>query len=422
MTTEPEIALVFSPEDWVESLHRHLTDHGGARVRQVVMEPSLALDEDYGTLVVSHRWPALTRPFVAAVHARRRRLLGVFDPSEPAGREHLLGLGVDRVIESEAPMAEFLDAVRALTPPDRLEAAGEQELQGLVGASAPDAPEHAPTAPLVVVGGPPGGGATELAVELAQAWSLERALVALVDADDVQPAVAQRLGLSIEPNLRTAVDAVEYGMGGLPGSLLRVPDGSFDVLCGLPNAAAWSQVRPGEVLDVLDAVAASHEVVVVDVSNRIEDVSVGVGRSRYGITRAAIGAAGMLVAVGPGTPVGVTRLLGWIADARSLADAPVHVVVNRCPTDGFRRAEIADEIERTFAPAALWFVPNDIRVETAAWEGSLVPTGPFTRAVAALAAEVLPTHPLHDGARSGRALRGIRLPSLRLGIRGVGTP
>jgi hypothetical protein len=50
---EPEVALVFSPEAWVEGLHRHLTDHGGARVRQVIVDPSLAFDEEYGTLVVS---------------------------------------------------------------------------------------------------------------------------------------------------------------------------------------------------------------------------------------------------------------------------------------------------------------------------------------------------------------------------------
>ena len=86
---EPSIALVFSPEIWVEELHRHLADHGGARVRQIVMEPSVALEEEYDTLVVSHRWPALSRPLITGVHDRGRRVLGVFDPDEPQGRDHL---------------------------------------------------------------------------------------------------------------------------------------------------------------------------------------------------------------------------------------------------------------------------------------------------------------------------------------------
>jgi MinD-like ATPase involved in chromosome partitioning or flagellar assembly len=406
VTTEPEVALVFSPEGWVEGLHRHLTDHGGARVRQVVMEPSLALEEEYGTLIVSHRWPALTRPFVEAVHARRRRLLGVFDPAEPAGREHLLTLGIDRVIESDAPMTDFLDALVSLAPAQSDDAIALLERRGADGPAAPGADgEGLP--PRVAVGGPPGGGATEVAIELARAGGCNRRRMVLIDADDVLPSVAQRLALTIEPNLRTAVDAVEYGMGDLTASLADAPDASFEVLCGLPNVAAWSQVRPGEVLDVLDAVGEARDAVVVDVSNRLEDVGVGIGRSRYGITRAVVGSATVLVAVGSGTPVGVTRLLGWIAEARSLSDAPVHVVINRAPADGFRRAEIADEIERTFPPTALWFVPHDDHIEAAAWTGSLVATGPFARAVAAIAAHVLPARSLAHRTRTRRHRSGL---------------
>ena len=81
---EPEIALVFTPEPWVEELHRHLTDHGGARVRQVVVEPEVALEEQYDVLIASHRWPALTRAFVEDIHDRGRQVLAVHERDEPA--------------------------------------------------------------------------------------------------------------------------------------------------------------------------------------------------------------------------------------------------------------------------------------------------------------------------------------------------
>ncbi|HEX6311771.1 MAG TPA: hypothetical protein VF152_09100 [Acidimicrobiia bacterium] len=401
---EPEVALVFSPESWVEGLHRHLTDHGGARVRQVVMEPSLALEEEYGTLVVSHRWPALTRRFVEAVHARHRRLLGVFDPAEPVGREHLLALGVDRVIESDASMSAFLEALITLAPADATPAPVGEALGRLVGDAPSSTDGGAATGRIVAVGGPSGAGATEIAVEMARACSGGRGGVALVDGDDVLPSIAQRLGLGIEPNLRTAVDAVEYGMGEVCSAFVPAPDGAFEILCGLPNVASWSQVRPGEVLDVLDVAAASRSTVLVDVSNRLEDVAAGTGRGRYGITRAVVAAAGVVVVVGNGSPVGVTRLLGWVADARALTDAPVHVVVNRGPSDGYRRAEIADEIERTFPPASLSFVPHDERVDRAAWAGAPVAPGPFTRAVAGVVAAALPP-PSANGARARRRRR-----------------
>jgi hypothetical protein len=412
--SEPEVALVFSPESWVEGVHRHLTDHGGARVRQVVMDPALALEEEYGTLIVSHRWPGLTRAFVDSIHRARRRVLGVFDPSEPAGREHLLAMGVDRVVESDAPMSAFLDALIALAPIASTDPVSDDDLRRLV-----DEPGMSQSDPssgsVVVVAGPPGGGATEISIELAQAVSRYGEVV-LVDADDVLPALAQRLALPIEPNLRSAVDAVEYGLGQLSDALGVVPGASFQVLCGLPNVAAWSQVRPGEVVDVLDALRRGPRTVVVNVASRVEDLVVGVGRARYGTTRAVLGRANTLIGVGLGTPVGVTRLLGWVAEVRALTDAPLHLLVNESPSDRFRRAEIADEIHRTYPPAGLWFVPHDDKVAAAAWAGDLVPPGAFTRAVAAVTASaVAPTmgHTRQNGDRGGR----YRLPWSRVGTR-----
>ena len=115
IANEPTIALVFSPETWVERLHRHLADHGGARVRQIVLEPTLALEDGYDTLVVSDRWPGLTRPFVSAVRERGHTVLGVFDADEPAGRAHLLGLGADATVSSDAPVDEFVRVLAALS-------------------------------------------------------------------------------------------------------------------------------------------------------------------------------------------------------------------------------------------------------------------------------------------------------------------
>ena len=113
--TEPAIALVFSPEPWVERLHRHLADHGGARVRQIVLDPALALDEYVRR---ARREPPLARahaPFVAAVRERGRAVLGVFDPEEPAGRDHLVALGVDAVVRADAAVARFVETLGGRT-------------------------------------------------------------------------------------------------------------------------------------------------------------------------------------------------------------------------------------------------------------------------------------------------------------------
>jgi hypothetical protein len=220
----------------------------------------------------------------------------------------------------------------------------------------------------------------------------------------VVPSVAQRLGLPIEPNLRSAIESVEYGMGEVNASVTRVaPD--LDVVSGLPNVGAWSQVRPTEVLDVIEAVGRLSRYVVTNVASRLEDVGRG-GRVRYGISRTVVSEASELIGVAPATPVGVTRLLGWVADVRALnAGARVHLAVNRCPRDAFRKAELDAEIRRTFEPDSLVFLPQDPRVEAAAWSGALVPNGPYAKAVAELAVRIAPPARVATRGRRGSAKR-----------------
>ena len=371
---EPTIALVFSPEVWVGQLHRHLTDHGGARVRQVVLEPDLALEDEYDTLVVSHRWPGLTRPFVDAVHGRARGVLGVFDPDEPAGREYLLALGVDATVASDLPIADFVDVIGALAPTP--------------SPSSTERSHVARTRPrgATVVAGLAGVGTSEVAVGLAAALATRGESTAFVDADERSSSVAARLGLPIEPNLRTAVDAVAYGAGDLASSVVTVGP-AFVVVPGLPSVAAAAQIRARDVVDVVHALAASHQQVVVEISH-VPDAD---------IARAVLADAASLVVVAGASPVGVTKLVAWLA-ALPGGLAPAHVVLNRAPTERYQRAELTTEVCRTCSPASLSFVPHDRRVERAAWAGEIVTRGPFTTSVAALAQIAVPR-----GSRPGRA-------------------
>jgi MinD-like ATPase involved in chromosome partitioning or flagellar assembly len=379
---EPTIALVFSPEPWVERLHRHLTDHGGARVRQVVLDPALALEEEYDTLVVSHRWPGLTRPFVDAVHRGGRGVLGVFDPDEPGGREHLEGLEVDGSIAADAPTADFVETIASLAP-QRVPASALPTAAGCPTREGTDAPRG----PIVVTGAP-GTGVTEVALGLTVALAARGERSVLVDADESGSCTAARLGLPIEPNLRSAVDAVAYGLGALDATLHGVRT-RLEVLCGFPSAASVSQVRPRDVLDVVAALTASDRRVVVEAS----------GRHGAAIAAALLVTARRLVAVASANPVGVVRLLGWFAEiARPVPS--LHVVLNRAPADKYRQAELTAEVYRTVSPASVTYVPNDRRVERAAWAGEPVGHGPFATAMTALAQTAVPRDP--------RALRGQR--------------
>lgn len=374
---EPTIALVFSPELWVEELHRHLADHGGACVRQIVLEPSVALEEEYDTLVVSDRWPPLSKPLIDGLHARGRHVLGVFDPDEPHGRDHLHALGVDAVIPAPSTAAEF---VAVLTGLGACRGASAHSVSEPALAGTSTRLRSNGLSSLTAVAGPPGAGATEVAIELGRAVAARGHEAVVVDADESHAAVATRLALPTEPNLRTALDAVEHGLGELAASVIPFGPGRLRVLGGLPGADAAVHVRGGEVVDVLRALAGSA-LLVADLGSTWS----------HGIARTVVQEAGVVVGVGAGTPVGVARLLAWIAELRTVAsNAPLHLVVNCAPIDRFRRNEIATEIARTFEPTSLLFVPFDRKVDAAAWHGSLVGRGPFTASLAPLADIVSP--------------------------------
>jgi MinD superfamily P-loop ATPase len=359
---EPEVALVFSAEPWVEALHRYCSDHGGARVRQLLVDPVLALDEEYSTLVSGHRWAALTPALVDELHRHGRTVLGVWDRNEPESRALLIAVGADGLVASDASAREIVAAVTALP-----RAADARPLPD-------DTALEDRGSRRVVIGGPTGAGSTEIAIGLAGSLHSRGWRPVLVDLDDVAPAVAPRLGLPLEPNLCTAVDAVEYHSAELGDAVAH--RGVFDVVSGVPSPSGWGRVRAPEVLRVVRALAREYEPVVIDVAASIGE------RAEHGLARAVISDADVLVGVASPTPVGITRFVGWLADVLPFApEADLHVVVNRAPASAYRRGEIRAEILGCVSPAALHFVPADRRVEDAAWSGAVVRRGAFARAV-----------------------------------------
>ncbi|MDP8978702.1 MAG: hypothetical protein M3N17_09065, partial [Actinomycetota bacterium] len=211
-----------------------------------------------------------------------------------------------------------------------------------------------------------------------------------------------RLDLAPYPNVVAAVEAVQRDDGSLPGTLASL-SGNLSILPGLAHSGDWADVRAGEVVDAVGQLAARAGAVVVNVGHRLEDVPSAGGPPRYGVSRAVLGMADAVVGVGLATPVGVARLLEWVAVATSVARSQVcHLVLNRAPASAFLRAEISEEIRRTFEPSTLSFLPPDRRLEAASWRGEVAGRGAFARAVAGLAGLVAPA-PAGPGAPGSEA-------------------
>ena len=384
---EPDIAIVFTPEVWVEELHRYFTDHGGARVRQLVVDPALAVSEPYSVLVVSWRWPSLTRGLVSQLHDQGRRVLGVGDALEPASAEFLEAMQVDGTISCDAAHHEFLAALLLLQT--------DPIADGLFGPKVKALAPELERSPLLVVGGPFGTGKTEIAIEFARALP-----GLLIDCDEIAPVVAPRLAVGIEPNLRTAIDAAEFGLGMLDDSIVMADAQRLALVSGLPNVATWSQIRATEVVRTVRAFQMTGPVI-ADTSSALDEIG-HASRGRYAVTRAVMMEATAICAVGRATPVGAVRLLSWIADLQMLRPgAPVHVVLNLAPSDRARSRELIAEISRSFEPLSMTVVPQDRRVDLAGWAGTCVRRGSFTKAVARSLQEIVAQLPKGLGANDG---------------------
>ena len=306
-------------------------------------------------------------------------VLGVFDPIEaPDGKERLLECGVDLVIEADADADEFVIALRTLALTEEPEAI---EITPNVAVSS--------TRNLYVVGGPPGGcGATELAVAMTHSLSNWGPTV-LIDADEVSASVAQRLGLPLLPNLRSALDALNHRPAAVGKNLVRVD--RFMVLTGLTGERDWIEIRSGQIGDLLTELSRQFAYVVVNCGSLLEQVGFA-DSGRFGITRQVVASANRLLGVGLPTPVGITRLLTWAAETSALnPTGHMHLVVNRRPRSRYRKAEVIEEVDRAIPGVGLSFLPEDPQVETAAWTGSLVSSGQYVRSVRKLVDRIIAT-------------------------------
>jgi MinD-like ATPase involved in chromosome partitioning or flagellar assembly len=374
---EPELAIALSARDWPDRLRRFLADHGGARVRVAAMGPEDLLAESYDVLLIDDICSFLTPRLVDLLVAKGRVVLGVYDPVEFSdGKERLRECGVADVIEADAHPDEYLAVIsRAMV--GRVQTHDHVESVDPVAVDAPVRPS------VIAVGGPSGGsGATEVTIALAQALG-HRGRTVVVDADDHAPSVAQRLGLALYPNLRTAIDVLEHRTGALDRVLHLLPGDPFRVLPGLANVRDWSEIRPRLVLDVIRELSLRCDHVVVNVGSQLEAETYGDGAGRFGMSRALVDSADRLVAVGNASPVGVSRLLQWLSEVDTIRGGRrADVLVNRAPSDHFRRGELLEEITRTYEPLSFAYLPDDPRITAAAWDGVLPSKGRFAKNLA----------------------------------------
>lgn len=366
---ELELALAVSARPWADRLHRHTLDHGGARVRVRVIDRREALDQEYGVIFIDDSCSFLDRRLVDDLASRGKGVVAVVEGDQAAeARDWVARLGITEVVAGDASPEDFIaraqGAVRSR--PTAVPAPGETS-------PGPDDP----TGRLVAVMGCSGGvGATEIAIASASAW---KGGAILVDLDVVSPSIAQRLGLRLLPNLRSALQTRRKVVELLDGELHPV-SGGVRVLPGLASSAGWREIGGSEVGDLLTDLLRMGDVVV----NLPAGIPTGNSYGQSGaldVAHPVLALADVVVVVALATPVGVSRLFEWAAVVRTLGVEHPAVVFNQAPRSTFARAEIEREVARVIAPRSVDFFPSDERVRRAGWDGAQVKSGPFAKSV-----------------------------------------
>jgi MinD-like ATPase involved in chromosome partitioning or flagellar assembly len=380
--SEASIAIAATGREWALGLHRFVADHGGARVRVRVMHPEQALEESYDVLVIDDVTSFLTAHLVQQVQQRDRKVLGVFD--EPAGEHHLTRLGVNAVIRADADPEAFVAVIVDLAAQRTV----DEEFAELIADlhKEDDEPPETPATRVIAVAGAGGGvGTTEVAVGLGTDLAMRGVATCLVDADDLASTVAQRLDLPLHPNIRTAMDYLQHGGGTVEDAVQRHTTG-LRVLAGLPNVRDWVDIRAGVAVDVIGELATVLDIVLVNVSPIVEQMVLNPrGEGRFDTSRLVLGTVDEIVVTAAPTPMGIGRLIEWLADTHGvIGPTPIHVVVNRFEDGQFAKGEILAEIDDIVGPASVTFTPHDPRLARASWEGTVAPRSGFGRALQTL--------------------------------------
>ncbi len=392
------VGVALSPRDWRGSLQRYCRDHEADLVVHLLHEGRDAFDIGLDVVLFDDDTSWLSAPFVNQARDVGVSLVGLFDPAEADGhgRQHLQRLGVSCQVSAELVVEELVDLVRLQRP--------DPSTAGRFEAMTAELSQRRPVAErsIIAVGGPAGAGATEVAVALAQSLARGGRPPVLVDVDETHPSLARRLGLGLHPHLLTAVDVVRGELSsaeGLPSEpsqqlsfdacLARSALGRsglpFDVIAGLATRDDWSLVRADDVGELLTELSANWPVVVTRLGPQLEDLSRYV--DRFEVSRVAAARADRVVAVCDGSPTGLLRFVDWLVDALSLiGDAPIDVVLNRSSPSASATQQLVDQLREIAGDrlGQIAVVPRDRRVERAAWDASLVLSGPFLRSISRL--------------------------------------
>ncbi len=355
-----DIALVFSPHEWVEALHRHCTNTGDLRIRSLIYDPSVLQAETFDACVISDSHPALSAGLVRALHDSGHCVLGVCDDEQ--AREFLASINIDGVFSSRLSADELSSQIQEfLTSTWNHTSVHNDFNESQLNAMVKTPVENTSDGLMFGVMGSGGVGATEISLVLAS--RLIDSVV--VDTDFEHPSIAPRAGLDVNPHILDALESAHHN--DVLDQTQRIKNSA--AIVGVSHASFARDIKNYEIDSLCNVLTRTYAHTVLDLGRMSEDSSF------FSHTRTLIEKCDALILVTEPTPVGVLRLLENIALIHSLfkdADAPLlSVVVNKCTKDRSMRIDIEQEIKTIEQVSHCSFLPYSRHIIENAWRSDI---------------------------------------------------
>ena len=385
------------------------SDHGVTVVRRCSDLAELLSVAAAGTgraVLLSADLRQLDRDAVARLRTAGVAAVGLVDPGDGHAAERLRRIGVHRVVDLDAGVAEIARVVIEAVA-DAVAADDSWFGDPAAALPRPVPPVRIPPpargrGQVLAIWGPTGApGRTAVAIGVADEAARLGVSTLLVDADTYGGTVAQTLALLEDSSglalaCRSAADG-RLDTAALAG-LSRQLRPSLRVLTGVARADRWPELRPAALVGVLEQARHLSALTVVDCGfclERDEELTYDTAvPRRNGAALAVIEAADIVVCVGAADPVGLRRLIGALDELREVAPAVAPlVVVNRVRATvipGEPEREIAAALTRWAGITATAYLPAapavlDLAMRTGATLAEAAPASPVRQAVAELA-------------------------------------
>jgi Mrp family chromosome partitioning ATPase len=405
---------------WATTLRGHINDHVVAMTAISLRDPAGVVDGDLDVdvIVVDDAVCLFTSSDVGGAAQRDIRSIGLHDPVQGRGESYLRDLGVDLVMSTDTPPSEIVESIRRLAPAPSMRRPAPNDRRGAPHHRGPsgiaaDTAGTAEQAAVTLVSGTSGGiGTTEATILLAGRFA-QRSATLVIEADELAPSMASRLGLQADRNLNGALALVAQGHYPFPECLTPGRDDGaphphlgFHVVAGPTNPGGPPPANPIHLRRLIEAAENSFSEVIVEIGPVISATGDS-AHDRFAAGRAAVVAADRLVAIAAPNPEGVSRLLNWLAVVRTMApDTPAWAAFGLVPRSRFVRSALAEGLRHRLGGTslrgfdAIHLLPVEPMSAKAGWNGVLVPRGGLRRAVNVLADDVS-RNPVRPRARLG---------------------